>query len=451
MSVDREYRIRISTVTDGDPGKVADGLKEVGKESEKAMLTHREWHKLLHTFAHVAGPEAGLALSGVATAAIGGFGIALLTVKQLIEFVKKLREESAETQKKISEMATETRDAIEESSKTWNEFIERMHAAKDPADQLEASYKRQKEDLTNISEAHKQILDAMEKEEIAAAKGDKSKEDEIKARYDQARAVTEDSSGAAQIAAHQKYIDTLKKRQPDLDQAAATAAGDLSFLKGNKPVPAGFKIDEDVENNLRTAQRKAQGAANRAETDDLTLWERIVGKSVQERREELAAANRSLAEYEKNRDALTHYNDQLTKEGDILKANEAARDKNKNTITTETNALNLEVDKRAGKGSGDAVQKAIELSQRAAAGGKLNATEGQFVQQIGSLVSGQNVNLANAEQLFLQAAKNPAQLNRILTRIANLLDGQNQALQNWISRQEQKMSEMQARIDRPRT
>lgn len=447
MSVDREYRIRISTTTEGDPSKVAEGLHDVGKEAEKAGEHHHELHKILHLIAHEAGPEAGAALGGVATAAVGGFGIALLTFKELLETIRKLREEAAETAKHIAERAMEMRDAIAESAKGWNEFIERSHEAEDSAKELEESFKRQKAVLDNIAEAHNKILDAMEQEELAGAEGDKSKEQAIKARFEMLRQIQAGVTSEAQLQAHQKYIDQLKARQEDLDFGASVVAGDISYRQRNKPVPAGFKIDEDLENRLRVALAEAEARAQRAEAGKETGLERLQGFSLQDRREQLAAAQKAFSEYEKNRDALTRYNEQLATEQTILKQNEAARDANKEAIKNETNELTRERDKRAGQAAGDAIQRAIEISRRAGAGGAVNGTEAAFVQQLGSFVAGQNINLQSAERLFQSVAANPAKLDQTLNRVAYLLDQNNQALANWVSEIERRLQVMQRVIE----
>lgn len=103
MSVDREYRIRISTVADGTAAaNTAQDLKGVGKAGEEAgegikiFETHgREMHKLIHELDQIL-PGAGIALKAAFNPATLGLGATVLIIEQvksaLEEYNKKLDE-----------------------------------------------------------------------------------------------------------------------------------------------------------------------------------------------------------------------------------------------------------------------------------------------------------------------------------------------------------------------
>src|SRR4051812_10734782 len=74
--------------------KATEGLGEANKEgakhAEKHMVTHRDLHKILHLIGHEAGPEAGAALAGLAAVSMGSIGLAVMAVRELVEWIKKL-------------------------------------------------------------------------------------------------------------------------------------------------------------------------------------------------------------------------------------------------------------------------------------------------------------------------------------------------------------------------
>lgn len=428
MSVDREYRLRVSLVTEGAPEarrgmqNLTEATEESGKAAEHAGISHRALHKILHLIAHEAGPEAGAALAGVAVAGGAGLGIAILAVKELLEGIHKLREGSEEAQKTISEIGMAMRDSAEESQEVINEYVAKLNETKDPAEKIEASFKRQKAELQDLLEAHNKILEAMEKQELAAAQGDKSKEEEIRSRYEQLKAAAGQAGELSQLRAHEQYIGQLQARQPGLESAASAASADLSYLKSIRPVPVGFKIDEEQENKLRTAARESAEFLERVQTGKTTTLENIKGFDPHTAAQQAADAQKALEDYQKNRQALLDYQNAIKTEEKIVDDNTAAREKNKDTIQKETDALEIERGKHSGNVAGDVMGRAIELSKRAAAGENLNSSESQFVQSLGTMVAGQNVSLQTAESMFNLAAQKASVMDSYLTRIMALLE-----------------------------
>jgi hypothetical protein len=160
----------------------------------------------------------------------------------------------------------------------------------------------------------------------------------------------------------------LKAKQPDLDQAAAVVNADLVYRAQHHAVPTGFKIDEDKEAELRTKARETQQALNRYNAGTSYPWEQGGREGFEN---DAKKASDALIEYEKKRQAKEDSDAAIKAETDLLKENEAARDKNRKAIETETAALEKEKVTQGGKDATNKQRSAFDIVDRA--GGFANA------------------------------------------------------------------------------
>jgi hypothetical protein len=101
------------------------------------------------------GPGAGAAIAGIGSFAGGGIMVGILALRELVEWLHKLREESAEAQKALSEIGIAARDSAEAAAKAQNEFITRLDKTKEKVDSITTAYDLQKAALEAQIEHHK--------------------------------------------------------------------------------------------------------------------------------------------------------------------------------------------------------------------------------------------------------------------------------------------------------
>lgn len=397
------FQIQLTTTADtSGVTKTRDALDDLEKKTRKSGEEAREsehhiegLHEVIRKISEIS-PEAGEALrSAFAVNPITAAAFALFAI---VEVLKKVKEQANETQLSIIAMGVASEKAAEDAAKAHDDFIQKLHSAKDALGEISSAYDHQKAVLDAQVESRKTIIDLMEKEEIAAAKGDKSKEEEIRTRYDSARLDYEVATEQKKIELHQKYLDSLKSRQPELDRAAAESETGIEKLKAQPPVP-GFKEDEEKEAKLKKEVDDRQAELRRFQTGTRTPTEFLLGKSEAEIRGDLLAAEKLYNVYMANKKAMADYNTELDRQTNLLHQNESARDANKETVKKESAALDTERDVAKVHQAGAARQKSFDILDRA--GGLANASDiiGKGVEDISAYQHGQRISAAQATEL----------------------------------------------------
>lgn len=412
-----------------DPSKAQEAQKEIdrlkdktveaGKEGEKFSGIERGIHQTLHLIGHESGPAAGAALAGLVAAGTGSFSILALGIRETVEGIQTLREESEKAKEAIEDIGIAADNAAAKAADLHAKFLQQQAEQKEAVDKVKEAYEHQNTVLNSVSEAHKKILEDMEKEEMAAAKGDKAKEEEIRKRFSQQQFDLETATGQQRIDLLTKYVDQLKAKQPDLEKSAKLIAGDVEYLTANTGAPAGFAIDDKREAALKVAAKDAQAFLQRVLTGNTTLAEKVVGYDPHTAAVDAANAEKSLADYQRNKAALLAYNASLEREKAELDKTTAARDNNAKEIEEQTQLLANEKAKFAAQLSGDLISRAVSLSR---SGGNLNAADSEFVQSIGSMVAGQSVSLKGAEQIFIHLKNVDNFIGRLSNLIQNMPD-----------------------------
>lgn len=386
MSVDREYRIRISTITETTGLQDAEsGLKKVGGAAEEAHhgFVHAEssgkaFHKLLHGLTEES-PLLGAALrvalnpvSGALMAAAWGFR----EIIRLEEESKKAAEESAEAMgHSVGNMKESIREASEEIARANREF---ENWQKSFQSVTEATKTALDEELEKLHEQHavNQELLAQQKElalakvrEKAATGGISQEEATIKeAEIERQFAHT---SSADKMAALQEELQARNKALADavgkgvaasqaVDQAEA-AATDKTREAALKDLPkriaalsklAGGESSDDQSAALRKAQDALDAATTswrkRYYLDDASRWQ-LSPEQIKQfegevpKQPEVANAQARVdalkgyqAELAKNKTRLDELNTEQAKANDTL----AQAKKNVSELRAEIDGLN---------------------------------------------------------------------------------------------------------------
>lgn len=183
--------------------KLGEATADGAKAGEKSEISHRALHQVLHLIGRESGPEAAAALSGLAAAGTGNILLLIMAVKELFEWLKKIHEEEKAAADAIQAKWEATREALSDAAQSADDLEAALTKASKPVDAIKSSFEAQNKLLEAQIEDHKKILEALEKEELAAAKGDKQKEDAIRRRFD-------DLKKNYDLAAEQQKLDQLQ-------------------------------------------------------------------------------------------------------------------------------------------------------------------------------------------------------------------------------------------------
>jgi hypothetical protein len=346
-------------------------MEEGARKAEHSGLSHRELHKIFHLIATQAGPGAGAAIAGVGAATTASIGIALIAVKEFVEYLKKLKEEEEERRETAAAVWIAERDAIDESAKSAEDYAESVRRVKDASKEVEDQLKNNLAVLQAQIEAHKQILESIEKEQLAAAAGDKEKEENIRSRFD---ILKRNYDVTAESQALEKKRDDLTQRQfvlrPKLTEAATQAEADLEEEKANRAAAdAKGRMEGKDEKKLLAARTKALEGfeENKARAEGPATTE------AEQERKTLATVNYEAAkkiidaadQYEKDKDTVARHEAAVTKltkakeeAAKVQKENDDAIDKESKEIKTGEDVLKVHRQSAARQNAFDVVDRA---------------------------------------------------------------------------------------------
>jgi hypothetical protein len=287
MSIDREYKIKITTQADGSGAKDAEDAlkhlgtagKEAGEQGEKSaegmFEKHHELHKLIHAIGNDAVPGMGHAFAALAMGPLG----ALTAIALVVEIVKKNIED---TYKKLDALAAESAkafgggdaltdyvNATAEAAAETEEFAEAMHKAADAGDAVKNRYEGEAKAIQAAVDALKEKLKLQEDADLAAERNSGASPDvaaateaDIRARYESRSAAVQDAADQALQIARQRELFERQKNDPNL-QASAEAT----------LTPARTIQDRNARSEALKAQEallaKATGDLNTQANDEL--------------------------------------------------------------------------------------------------------------------------------------------------------------------------------------
>lgn len=286
MGVDREYRIRITTVTDpSGAGKARGALGQVGEEAEKANVSHREMRKLLRMM----GPEFAefgyvgmMALHNHTLIPLLAVGVAM---EALREHTKKLKEEM----EAMAEAGRKEAKVLEDGYWLGRQQLVELQAEHDSwiaalvkgSDDVKGALDREINKIKEVGEANKKVMeerkkDAEEEIKLKVALGEYT-DSEGKARLAQIENINREADSRAakktraeEIAAAEKALADLEKRYKAAEGTAGRAmresektAGEGAALPGQIELAKeerdkSDKAAEEAERKLREAERVAQ-------------------------------------------------------------------------------------------------------------------------------------------------------------------------------------------------
>ena len=273
VGASKEASTAIKEVAD-ETGNTGAKVEHATEQYEKLGGKTRELHEVLMLISRTSGPGAGAAVGTAALAMTGGITAAVLAIRELYEWFDRLQKKAEEVREAQASIWMATQKGIADAAAAADDFNAKLDAAKSKQDDLEKSFEQQKSVLDAMIDQHKKILEAMEQEELAAAQGDKAKEDAIKQRYDDIKKQYDLQAEQEKIDQQRKELAAITARQ----QAEAGSAEDLKrrqedllkqseVLKNTPDLIAsgmGFSSAADAEKALRGQSRFAGSGADLA-------------------------------------------------------------------------------------------------------------------------------------------------------------------------------------------
>jgi DNA repair exonuclease SbcCD ATPase subunit len=325
-----------------ESSKVKDAMDKVNEHSHKAgegvagfNTQGREMRELIHKIG-AQSPIMGAALK----AAFEPESLGIIALIAVLEFVvEKFREikreakEAADTiierWKAQNEAVREAEEAAENFRKKWDEIAEASAKALEP-------YKGQMKMLDQMIQQHEEVLNLLEAQELAAAKGDKVQEEAIKKRYQHLREEAGETSDAGRATLMRKHIADLVK---DRDEAFEKAGAAQDFIEGAKARPP--LVDREMLKQEQAGLEEATEGYQSAK-EDLEYIEQFHDDPARAKPEAEARDKEIIADYEaklkriKGLTALTQkYDDDLKKaQEDFDKYTKTGEERDKESIAT---------------------------------------------------------------------------------------------------------------------
>jgi hypothetical protein len=299
MSVDREYRIRISTVTEASAaGQTADDLKKVGKAGEEAgegvkffEFHGREMHKLVGELDRII-PGVGLALKVAFNPAALGIGATVLIIEQakraLEEYNKKLDEigeaaAKADFASGIQAALDVARDATAEQEK----YLHNLHEIEKGEHGVAVQLNNQLQLIAAIeaakqaqAEADKTLALAKLKEDQVTGRISESdaiiEKGEIEKKYMREKRAAEDRKFQEEQSVREKAVGDADGKQADLNRRQAIAEAALEKARAEKARATKDRDELATPENLKKASDAAEEAARKVELAKRRLAETYV-------------------------------------------------------------------------------------------------------------------------------------------------------------------------------
>ncbi|MDB6109425.1 MAG: hypothetical protein JWR69_1175 [Pedosphaera sp.] len=408
--------------------KVEQGLTEQAGSSEKAHVSHKALHKIMHLIGSQTAPELGHALNASFYGPIGG----VLALGAAVEFLIGKAEVANE---KIAEQAAIVHEAWEkaltDSSMRSHDLEDGLTRAGKPADELTAKFTAAHQVLEAQIKAHKEILAAMEREAMAAAGNNEAAKAAIRDRFDATNKEYDKATERLRIQKEATEVNRRQQRQSGLEDKATASSADVNAAendpaliaarqalagKDRKNLTNGILSEEQIE------QLKHSLEESQKETGLEPAEKRAIIGGLMQTISQAEKARAALEAFDKNTETVTEHTETIRR---LKKAQEEAATaaiENRNAITGGRDKLKTDRGVYNSGEAGEEITKAIGLTQRANAGGKLNPSEEVFVRNIVTMIAGQQVSLKQAEQMFTFASKNQSSLNVFIERLFRVLE-----------------------------
>lgn len=318
--------------------------KEGTKEGEKFELSHRAIHKILHLIAHESGPAMGTAITGAAAAGTGSIMLLIMAVKELFELFEHLKQKQEEMAAAKAEGWINQQQAIENAATSAENFAKGLEHAKTATGELERQFAQEDAVLAAQIDSHKKLIAAIEGEQLAAANGDKAKEQEIKDRFEDLRREYDATSELLKLESERAQLAKLQKAQAPLSATADVAEKSKEAAEHNQgAAELKSRVENQDEKKLRAAYDEAVERIERSASGPTVEAARAEAEAMKDEDKDVQAFlayendKKALEAHKKRVDALTEAADKAVK----------ARDENTQAI--EKQSSKVETDEAVSK------------------------------------------------------------------------------------------------------
>lgn len=269
----REFKIKITSSADNaaiqtsaaalqgvskETAKLGEANEEGAKHAEHSGLSHRALHQILHLIGKESGPEAGAAISGLAAAGTGSILVAIMAVHQLFTWIESIKKASEETAAASAESWMKQRDSIDEAARSAEDFAKGLEHSKTATAEMKEAFAQEKAVLEAQIEGHKKLIDAIEKEQLAEAGGDKGKEQQIKERFEDLKREYDITAEILKLQQARENLRKLEGAQGGLAAGAEAAEKSKESAMGNQGAAIlKARVDAQDEKKLKVAYDEA--------------------------------------------------------------------------------------------------------------------------------------------------------------------------------------------------
>jgi hypothetical protein len=322
------------------------------EQFERATINARGLHGALHLIARESGPAMGAAVAGAAALMTGGLYTAVFAVRELFAWIEGCRKKAEDFREQQAELWISIQKGASDAAKTESDFSDQLDKVKTKTNEVKTAFATESAILAARIKQHEELLKAIEKEQLAEAKGDPKKEAAIKAKFDALR--EEFNIVAARVKLEQQEAELYKlslqgrdlastatgaknaveaaQRENERHQAELKNAGDESKLRaaaveaaklsgasvaaGAKPITATSSVEDlitnrnylqNIVNRMTAAGEASQAAGLQKRVDAISDFVKFeaVKKEAETSEAILSNLNKKLQEAVTARDANT--------------------------------------------------------------------------------------------------------------------------------------------------
>ncbi len=240
----------------------APATDKAAEATNKLTIEHRSLHGILHLIAREAGPAAGSAVAAATALMTGGMFAAIIAVRELFNWFEALQKKAEEFREQQAAMWVAVQQGADDATQSARSYAEKIAEAETQGDGLKRKYEDQNKLLQDQIKAHKDLLEAIEKEALAAAGGDKDKEKAIREHFARLKLAGSISGEQALLTSEGEEVAALTREKAGAERAGGQAQLTLSQLIAQRdPLAQALKAITDKfggEDKLKAAADRAR-------------------------------------------------------------------------------------------------------------------------------------------------------------------------------------------------
>ena len=244
MSDESKIRVIIEGEQTVSPAasQAKNAIANLGQGTDKAAESTRLFagqgrglHSALHLIARESGPAAGAAVAAATALMTGGLLAAVFAVRELFQWMESLKKKAEEFRERQAAVWLAAQEGAQAARDAAQEFNDKLDDEAEKLDALKTRFENQKKLNETQIDAHKKLLEAIEKEQLEEAGGDKAKEAAIRKHFADLKQQYDFDAERQKIEVEQEQLGELQSDKFRADLRAKALEKDKENLVAQTP------------------------------------------------------------------------------------------------------------------------------------------------------------------------------------------------------------------------